>query len=226
MKSINKHPILTVSLVFIILMLFNNNLFAYISFNGSGSGYDDPNTGSDLTKNTASIDSLITESASYYLQGNGYIQTLLNRVELQDLKGIDYLEMQRLVDSALANITNARLTYEKLVSRAESTPYNPVIIEKLKAFDYYSFMLENRLNETIFKKAAGYLGNGDITGAFKHCLSVIRSIQWLLFIVANYVEFEQMPWFEFSWKLNELCAGFSLFGSYTARIFQSINKKY
>ena len=222
MKVINKHPILTVSLLFIILMLPNNNLFAYISFNGSGSGYDDPNTGKDLTKITASIDTLIIEGASYYLQGNADIQSLLNRVELQDLKAIYYPEMQRLLDSAMANITNARITYEKLVSKAEATPYNPVVMEQLMAFDYDSFMLENRLNETIFKKVEGYLGNGDITGAFRHGLSVIKSIQWLLFIVANYVEFDQMPWIGIYWKLNELCAEFSLFGSYTARIFQSL----
>jgi hypothetical protein len=97
-----------------------------------------------------------------------------------------------------------------------------VVMEQLKAFDYDSFMLENRLNETIFKKVEGYLSNGDITGAFRHGLSIIRSIQWLLFIVANYVEFDQLPWIDFSWKLNELCAEFSLFGSYTARIFHSL----
>jgi hypothetical protein len=222
MKVINKYPILTVSMFFIILMLSNNSLFAYISFNGSGSGYNDTNTGSDLTKNTASIDSLITESASCYLQGKADIQTLLNLVELQDVRGVDYTELQRLIASAVEHITNARLAYEKLVVTAKRTPYNPAVIEQLKDFDYNSFMLENRLNETIFKKVEGYLSNGDITGAFRHGLSVIRSIQWLLFIVANYVEFDQMPELEISWKLNELCAEFSLFGSYTARIFHSI----
>jgi hypothetical protein len=220
MKLINKHPILTVSLFFIILMLSNNSLFAYISFNGSGSGYDDPDTGEDLIKNTSSIDTLITEGAGYYLQGNSDIQTLLNRVELQDLKGIDYLEMQRLVDSALANITNARLTYEKLVSKAEATPYNPVVIEKLKSFDYNSFMIENRLNETIFKKAAGYLGNGDITGAFRHALAVVRYMEFLLTVVKTGMECNRL---EIYWRLNELCAETTLFGSFIARVFHQIH---
>jgi hypothetical protein len=148
MKSINKHLILTFTLFFIILMMSNNNLFAYISCNGSGSGYDDPDTGEDLIKNTVSIDTLITEGAGYYLQVNADIQTLLNRVELQDLKETDYPELQRLVDSALVNITNARITYEKLVSKAEATPYNPLVNEKLKAFDYNTFMNYNNLNHS------------------------------------------------------------------------------
>ncbi|MGD2093005.1 MAG: hypothetical protein PVH61_42980 [Candidatus Aminicenantes bacterium] len=220
MNSINRNPILTVSLFFIILILSNNSLLAYISCNGSGSGYDDPDTGEDLIKNTASIDTLITEGAGYYLQGNADIQTLLNRVELQDLKGIDYLEMQRLVDSALQHITNARLTYEKLVSKAEATPYNPVVIEQLKSFDYNSFMLENRLNETIFKKAAGYLVDGDITGSFRHVLSVVRYMEFLLTVVKTEMYFNRL---EIYWQLNDLCAETTLFGSFIARVFHQIN---
>ena len=221
MKVINKYPILTVSMFFIILMLSNNSLFAYIFFNGSGSGYNDTNTGSDLTKNTASIDSLITESASCYLQGKADIQTLLNLVELQDVKGIDYMEMQRLVDSALENISNARIAYEKLVSKAEAAPYNPVVIEKLKAFDYNSFMLEKRVNETIFKKAGGYLRNGDNTGAFRHVLAVVRHMELLLTAVKTEMDFNRL---ENYWQLNELCAETTLFGSFVARVFYQINR--
>lgn len=220
MKSINKHLFLTAALVFIIIMLSNNNLFSRIFFNGSGSGYDEPDTGEDLIKNTASIDTLITEGAGYYLQGNADIQTLLNRVELQDLKETDYPEMQRLVDSALANITNARLTYEKLVIKAEATPYNPVVIEQLKSFDYNSFMLENRLNETIFKKAAGYLCSGDITGAFRHVLAVNRYMEFLLTTVKTGMDFNRL---EIYWQLNELCAETTLFGSFIARVFHQIH---
>jgi len=221
MKVINKHPILTVSVVFIILLLSNNNLLAYIFFNGSGSGFNSPNGGEDLNQNINSIDTIIIEGASYYLQGNGYMQNLLNRVELQDVKGIDYLEMQRLVDSALENISKARITYEKLVSKAEATPYNPVVIEKLKAFDYDSFMLENRLNETIFKKAAGYLSNGDITGAFRHVLAAVRHMEFLLTAVKTEMDCNRL---EKYWQLNELCAENTLFGSFVARVFYQINR--
>jgi len=149
------------------------------------------------------------------------MQNLLNRVELQDVKGIDYLEMQRLVDSALENISKARITYEKLVSKAEATPYNPVVIEKLKAFDYDSFMLENRLNETIFKKAAGYLSNGDITGAFRHVLAAVRHMEFLLTAVKTEMDCNRL---EKYWQLNELCAENTLFGSFVARVFYQINR--
>jgi hypothetical protein len=212
------------SLIIIIFSLCVS-LYPRISSNGSGGGYGGPGDGESAGANPT-IENLVVEGAGYYLQGNSYIQSFLNQVELQDIKGIDYTELQRLIAGAVENITNSRLAYERLVETAERTPYNPVVIEQLKAFDYDSFMIDNRLNEVIFKKVEGYLSNGNITGAFKHNLSVIKSIQWLLFIVTNYVEFNQMPGLEISWKLNELCAEFSLFGSYIARIFQSINKKY
>jgi len=207
----------------LIIIIFSSGVSLYprISFNGSGGGYDGPGDGDSAFEN-ASIESMVVEGAGYYLQANACIQSFLNHVELQDVRGVDYSELQRLIANAVENITHARLAYEKLVETAEKTPYNTVVIEQLKAFDYDSFMIENRLNETILKKVEGYLSNGNITGALRHGLSVIGSIQWLLFIVTNYVEFDQMPGLEITWKLNELCAEFSLFGGYTARIFHSL----
>ena len=220
MKQISKHPIFAVSMMSIILLLSSNNLFSYISCNGSGSGYACP-----LCKGIGfqnEIESMIIEGADYYLQGNSYIQTLLNRVELQDLKGLDYLEMQGLVNKALENITNSRLAYKKLVNKVKTMPYNLDVIEKLKSFDYKAFMMENRLNEKVFKQVEGYLSSGDITGSYKHVLSSIKKIERLLILVKTDMDFSRIEPF---WKINECCAELSLFGSYVARIFQSIQQK-
>jgi hypothetical protein len=219
MKQISKHPIFTVSMVSIILLLSSNNLFSYIECNGSGSGYVCP-----LCKGLGfqnEIESIIIEGADYYLQGNSYIQTLLNRVELQDLKEIDYLEMQGLVNKALENITNSRLAYEKLLNKVKNMPYNLVVIEKLKSFDYKTFMIENRLNEVVFKKVEDYLSIGDITGSYKHVLSSIKKIERLLISMKNGMDFSRLEPF---WKINELCSEFSLFGSFVSRVFYQIHQ--
>jgi hypothetical protein len=220
MKPIGKHPIFAVSIVCIILLLSGNNLFSYIYCNGSGSGYECPACIGG--ESTAAIESMIIESAGYYLQGNSNIQTLLNRVELQDINGIDYPGIQESIKKALENITNARLTYEKLVKKAETTPYKEVVIEQLKSFDYKAFMLENRLNEKVFKQVGGYLSAGNITGTFKHVFSSIKKIEKLLISVQTVMDFSRIEPF---WKINECCAELSLFGSYVARIFQSIQQK-
>ncbi|MGD2093004.1 MAG: hypothetical protein PVH61_42975 [Candidatus Aminicenantes bacterium] len=223
-KRILDSKVMIFSLIIIVFSLCVS-LYPRISCNGSGSSYDGPGDGDSAFAND-SVESMVVEGAGFYLQANSSIQSFLNQVELQDVRGIDYPEMQGLIANAVENITNARLAYERLVETAERTPYNPVVIEQLKDFDYDSFMLEKRVNQVIFNQVRGYLSTGNITGAFRHGLSVIKSIRWLLFIVANYVLFDQLPGLEISWKLNELCAEFSLFGSYTARIFQSIDKKY
>jgi hypothetical protein len=77
------------------------------------------------------------------------------------------------------------------------------------------------LNETIFKKVEGYLGNGDITGAFKHALAVIKNMEFLLIIVKTEMDFNLL---EIYWQLNELCAETTLFGSFIARVFHQINR--
>jgi hypothetical protein len=219
-KRILDSKVMILSLI-IIIFSFCVSLYPRISCNGSGSGYGGPGDGDSAFAND-SIESMVVEGAGFYLQANSSIQSFLNQVELQDVRGIDYAGLKGLIANAVENITNARLAYERLVETAERTPYNLAVIKQLKAFDYDSFMLENRLNQVIFNQVRGYLSTGNITGAFKHGLSIIRSIQWLLFMVANYVLFDQIPVLEISWKLNELCAEFSLFGSYTARIFHSL----
>jgi len=219
MKFINKHLILTLTMVFIVMVLANNNLFSYISCNGSGSGYEGSNGGEGFTY-TTTIENMIIEAAGYYLQGNSDIQAILKMVELQDLKETDYPGLQRLVNSALENIANARLTYEKLVNKAEATPYNPVALEQLKSFDYKTFMSANRLNEPVFKKVAGFLSAGDITGAFKYILSAVRDIEELLITVKTEMDFARL---EPYWQLNERCAETTLFGSFIARVFRQIN---
>ena len=221
MRLIKKHFILTAALLFIFLVLSGNNLFSRISCNGSGGGYDNQQ-GVEGFSALSPIEGLVIDGAGYYLRGNFYIQTFLNRVELQDVKDIDYNELKRLIDDALENISNARFTYERLVETAASTPYHPVISHRLKTFDYETFMRENRLNEAAFKQIAGYLSRGDITGSFKHVLNRIKSIEILLFIAGINIDYNHIPPLEICWKLNELCAGVSLFCSYSARIFHSI----
>jgi hypothetical protein len=96
-----------------------------------------------------------------------------------------------------------------------------MVIEKLKSFDYNSFMLDNRLNEAVFKKVEGYLSVGDITGAYRHVLSAVKYMELLLISVKTQMDFNGL---ETYWKLNELCAETTLFGSFIARVFHQINR--
>jgi hypothetical protein len=203
-----------------ILLTAHFSAFSLICHNGSGSGYGSPGESAGLNN---PIEALIIEGAGYYSQANKYIQMLLNRVELQDINGIDDSEIMQLVDDALENITLARRTYKRLIKSAKFTPCNPEVTDRLKTFAYDTFMTGNRLNRDTFKELVSYLSRGNITGTFKRSYAGICMIQRLLMSIKMALSVNRLPGLPVFWKLNECCAGTTLFGSYAARVFREIN---
>ena len=204
-----------------ILMIFSVNVFSYILQNGSGQGYTSGDEETGIIS-TLSIESYVIQGAGYFLQAHSCIQSILNRVEMQDFNGFYYSEIDQLVYRAYFNVILARLTYEQLVQLAESTPYNREFISRLKGFDYQYFMENNGLNAVVFNKVREYLEKGDITGSFKHTYYNLCALEELLTSIKNGISINRAPELSLLWKLNETCAETSLFGSYAARIFHNI----
>lgn len=215
-----KTPALCLVMGAFIFLTAHFNGFSRICHNGSGSGYGPPGESAGLFN---PVEALIIEGAGYYLQANTSIQLLLNRVELQDSNGIDNAELVQLVDNALENITLARKTYLRLIKTAGSTPYNQTVINRLKHFAYDTFMMENGLNPVTFKELSSYLSRGNITGTFKRSYRGICVIYRLLTSIKMSLSVNRTPGMQIYWKLNEICAGTTLFGSYAARLFREIN---
>ena len=218
----HKHLISMVLTGICTLLLIGMNAYPFINLNGSGGGYGDENDGGNICSYGGAIEFYIVQGAGYFLEANMDIQSLLRQVELQDLQGIDYQEMQAVVNRARENMNNAKQTYELLIQTAQKTPYNQPVIEILKNFDYESFVKENSLNGAIFEKVRGFLQKGDITGVFKYthsrCLEIIDFLDAINQAVSRY----NLPGLSIFWRLNERAAGVSLFGSYVARVFAGI----
>jgi hypothetical protein len=228
MATTNKKLISKFLISALMLITVNINVFSRIVHNGSGSGYDGGSGGSSVNSSqisniTNSIEGYIIEGAGFYLKGTACIQSLLHRVELQDANSIDNAELTQLVNNALDNISKARETFEKLIETAESTPYNPVVIDRLNRFDYETFMTNNSLNPVIFKELGSYLSHGDITGTFTRSYFSFSRIELLLLSIKSGLSMNRMPVIQVFWELNEVCAETTLFGSYAARVFHEIN---
>jgi len=222
MKAINRNLISKLLIGFSIIMLIPVNSFPYLYFNGSGEGYGGGGESAGIRINeNNTIEMYVVAGAGYFLNAHFSVQFLLRKVEVQDLKGMDYNEIQQLLNLALENITSAVETYQQLIEIAENTPYNPLAVDKLMAFDYEGYMKENGLNPFIFKTLAGYLSRGDITGTFKKAHSSMAEIKNLLVTIKNDVSFDRLPALPVFWQLNELCSETSIFGSYAARVFQT-----
>jgi hypothetical protein len=204
-----------------IIMIFSMNTFSYILLNGSGKGYPSGDGDKGIINNL-SIEMYVVQGSGYFLEGNSCIQSILNRVELQDFNGIDYNELVQLVHRAFFNIILARLAYEQLIQLAELTPYNHEFISKLKTFDYESFMTNMGLNLVVFGKVMEYLEKGNITGTFKHTYSNLIAIEDLLTDIKNEISVDRIPELSLLRKLNETCAEVSMFGSYAARVFHAL----
>lgn len=223
----NKQLILKIFIGIIISMVFYTMGFSCILQNGSGKGYgdDDGESGCEGGKsNSAIINTYIIEGAGYYLNAHSDFLVLLNRVELSEIIGIDYSECKNLVNSALNNIKNAKETYYLLIEVAEVTPYNQLVISKLKSFDYNFYLNEHALNSVIFKDVEDYLKNGDIRGVHKRIYSDVIEIEKLLISIKDEISLDKMPELSNLWKLNENFSETLIYGEYVARVFYALQK--
>jgi hypothetical protein len=204
----------------LVLFCVNLNVNARFFANGSDEGYP-----GDGEKSYIPIENYVIDGAGYFLKGYSDIQKFLNLFELQDKNGIDYYEWQTVVNSAWSNVNNAVQTYNLLIKKAESTPYNEEFISRLIYFKYSEFIKENDLNSIIFNKCEDYLKKGDITGMYKHTLAEFTDIIDILSNVKEDLSFNKLPELSILWKLNETCAELSLFGQYASRVFFEIMGK-
>ena len=137
----------------VILLFLNFNLFTCWTVNGSGSAYNggsgSGSGGSDTTSsdnNAGVIDIYIALGGGYFLESYAKTLTFMNKTELTALYGMNYQELQTLLNDALLNMELANQTYGSLHQIAANTPYNPVVIRALKDFNYHDFFSENHCN--------------------------------------------------------------------------------
>jgi hypothetical protein len=220
-----KHLILKTLLVPIITAFLCVNVYSYIDNNGAGGGYGESGESSGdsgICSQNNEIEYFIMLGAGHYLDAKTDIQQLLKAVEWQDIRGVNYFEMQVPVENALFHMKNAAYIYEKLIGIAEITPYNEAVQVLLKDFDYDAYMMENGLNKGLFDIVRHYLQAGDITGIFKRTHTNYTKIIELLEEVKKEVYNNKMPGLSVFWRLNETLDSTSTIGSYVARIFAAI----
>ena len=219
-----RHIILTV----LIGALFFNTapVQARMFSNSSGSAYE----GGDGTSSTGeaslacpnTLEELVIKGAEYFFKAHADINLLSEKVEISDIYGVDFFTLCWAVNSALGNMNMARYYYRELQSKANNTPYNQVVIDKLLLFAYDSFQEENGLLKDVFSEVKSYLVNGDVSGIytrtsayFDSLINTLETIKWKLNV-------GKVPDNTLMWNLNQSCAKVHMFGQYVARIFEAI----
>jgi hypothetical protein len=209
----NKNIILKMIVGIFLITVLNFNLFGLIWANYSPLAFCE-----DCEKNSK-INIFVIEGGGYFLNAYSDILLLLNKIELSDLKGIDYEELQRIVDNAVSSMTNARAAYSSLVEVAGATSYNPDSIQKLKNFDYDGFQQENGLNSIIFNDLVFYLKRGDVRGFYARLLTHIDNLLQRTNLIKSVIDTERFPNIRDLWQLNKEFSYSLMFGQYAARVF-------
>ena len=214
---------LKVVIVVFVLFVFNPNLNSRICANGAGGGYGE-NPGEKVAGVGSAIENYIIEGGGYFLKANSGISLFLNKVELSALNGVDYAELNAILNSAADNMQAACSTYENLIKLAEITPYDEAVTAALKTFNYNGFLKEKNLIPVIFNEVGEYLKRGDITGALKKIQEKFDEISTLLAAIRVEATAGNLPGTANLWVLNGKCCRALLFGQYIAEVFGEINK--
>ena len=223
MRYLKKFTIIKILLVIMALTIFSANLFPWWLSNGSGTAYNNSSDGLNSPSSlNADIDQYIIEGAGYFLDSYSYTLQFMRKVELSGNRELNYTELSQLLDTALVNMQQARDTYKILKETAEITPYNPVVIEALKKFDYDRYGVINWLNKEIFAQVKSYLIDGRVTGIYSKLHADMSTMIYLLKLVKKYVDINLFPPVKVVRKLNQTYSMALLFGQYVAGVFDSL----
>ena len=177
----------------------------------------------DITKSTIpTLKTYIMESTGYFLTSHSDYQDFLNRVEMSDIKGIDYKELRELIYSTIDNMEKAREAYVNLKTASEKIPYNQEMIDQLMKFDYDGFRIKNGLNEPIFEKLRTFLSRGDIAGFDEAVIANMDAILIKLYEIKSLVDKGLAPEIMIVWRIYQSYSEAQLFGQYMSEVFRDI----
>lgn len=216
-----KKAMLTILTLAVVLTFFTTNLFPIFFCNESCRAYDDCDPES-VNRSGVSLGQLVVQGGGYFLTSNSQMLEFLNRIEMAELTGIDYTELQGVINLAIENMENARDVYQNIISIAKETPYNPEVLKKLRRFDYRAYQETHGLNGVIFSKVKGYLKKGDVTGAYIQIKSGMDGILENLYVIKASVDANIFPDISLLWRTNQAYAFSGLFGMYLAEVFMNL----
>jgi len=213
---------LIIILLTVLILLFSKaNVHAYFFANEGCTAYEG-GCEQGIRDATKTIKGYIIDGAGYFLKSNSDMQLFLSKIELSELNGTDYSELQNIINSAIENMENAKETYINLISIAKRTPYNPSVIEKLQLFDYSSFQEKNKLNADIFKQVETFLSNGNVNGIFEKLKEDMENILKKLYNIKSGVDSSRFPELSELWQVNQMNSVTMLFGQYATEILYAL----
>jgi hypothetical protein len=207
-------------------VLLTLSIYAFFAHNETDIAFIPQNPGGDgtisLPKASGSIGYLISKGAGFFLKSHSDMLLFLNLIEISEISGLDFVELQKALNSAIDNIEKASETYHQLKSLAAVTPYNQEVIDKLIVFDYDGFEREKGLNAVIFGKVKKILSIGDVREAYNLFYKDLEYLFERIKSLKSTVDSERIPKISELWRINQKYSELQLFGQYLSEVFYAL----
>ena len=199
----------------IIFILSASNLFSLICANWTDIAFNTENE-----KVLISPD--IVTGASLFLDSHASMLLFSNRIELSEKDGIDFTQLNSIIDSVIEKMKNFNDIYTCLYEKTEDISYNESIISKLNQFDYENFSLERSLNTVVFERVKKYLQAGDMRGLYYRISNDSIKLIELLNKIKCELEEKRLPSLPDIWRTNQSFSEMYLFGQYASEVCREI----
>jgi hypothetical protein len=166
-----------------------------------------------------SLGKLIVEAASFLLQSNSDYQSFLKNFEDSAIYGVNFAVLGEIIDNAAENMENANFKYLQIWEISKGLDYDPLVLEKLRKFDYEKFQKENNLNPAIFQEVSTYLKTGNVNGIYERSYNDTGDILRELRVIKASIDSGSIPAIKDCWRINQEYLELELFGMYISQVF-------
>jgi hypothetical protein len=209
-----------ISLILVLTSFVPITVFGLVFGNHGDSGYN--GSGEGYSSIDSSLRTLVITGAGHFIQSQALYQQFLHKIELAELYGVNYDELQGILNESIIGIESANKTYYDFIKLAAAIPYNESFIAALESFDYDGFREKNHLNAVIFSKLAVLLKNGNLTGVYEEIYRKTGEISRLLYVVKAYTDKYIFPEIPVLWQINRVYFDSYVFGQYAAMVFNEV----
>ena len=221
MKDQQKSSVSKFLLGIVALILFHMNLSALTYCNDSYIAFLEADK-KDKNEAVENIKGYLEKGAGYFLESYSVFLLFLSKIEKVELEDLNYDELKSDLNNAIGKMEYTKNIYLALNKKADDTPYNPKVINKLINFNYENFQIKNRLIKPVFYKIKNYLYRGRIREMYGERLSQIEVILNIANMIKVKIDAKKFPEASDLYNLNEACSQSLLFDQYAARVFKEI----
>jgi len=215
------------TIIFILLVsLTTAYAYGFFAFNESCNTFMPAQCSPGIDKSLASgasLGQLVIDGGGYFLHSNSDYQLFLGKVELSAAYGVNYEELRASLDKAIENMKMANSLYYEIWQLSLTLEYDPVVLGKLKGFDYIGYQVKNGLNPAIFGAVSSLLKKGNVRESYCAFYLGTEKILAGLKEMKAVVDANQAPVIARCWRLNQSYLELELYGQYAAEVFMNLN---